>query len=329
MPAGAAPIDSSAVLAGDRRAIAEALNLLENRNLEKADAVRELIEAVNRASRPERHVIGITGPPGVGKSSMISRLIENYRRRGKSVGFLSVDPSSMKTGGALLGDRIKIDYKPGAPGLFIRSTAAGSHLGGLSWHTRQMLSVLEAVYDVILVETVGVGQSETEIENVVDTVVIVVQPGSGDLLQFMKAGIMEIPDVLVINKADQREWATKAFYDLSNAAALGECSSMGWKMEVVMTSAAENTGLDRLVELMDRHRRHLEMHHIAEIRRDKLHRWILSAFQSRFGLFGVDLLGGREKILHTLKQADIPHSLAGIRLLTDHLAAMLDMEISC
>ena len=148
------------------------------------------------------HVVGITGPPGVGKSSLLSRLVARWRGAGRSVAVLAVDPTSRRSGGALLGDRARIEVDPADRGVFIRSTAAGDRLGGLAPATRAAASALAAAFDVVVIETVGVGQSETEVADVADTVAVVVQPGSGDVLQFLKSGIMEVPDVLVVTKSD-------------------------------------------------------------------------------------------------------------------------------
>jgi LAO/AO transport system kinase len=312
-----APLDIEQIFSGHKAAVARALNLVENRHPDSSVAVRELTDALSRQARHQRHLIGISGPPGVGKSSMISCLIEKYRAQNKTIGILSVDPSSRKSGGALLGDRIRIQYDPTDAGVFIRSMAAGQHLGGLSWNTRLNLMVYETVYDIIILETVGVGQSETEIENVVDTVVVVAQPGSGDLLQFMKAGIMEIPNVLVINKADQEELAAKTFNDLKHAAMFDGSDHQGWQMDVIMTSALRGSGFDQLVSALQRHREHLENTGIVEKRQRNLYGWVVSFFKERFGSFGVERLGGEDHILEILKQSGIVNPLIGMQLLAE------------
>ena len=163
------------------------------------------------------HVVGITGPPGVGKSSLLSRLVASWRALGRSVAVLAVDPTSRRSGGALLGDRARIEVDPADRSVFIRSTAAGDRLGGLAPATRAAASALAAAFDVVVIETVGVGQSETEVADLADTVAVVVQPGSGDVLQFLKAGIMEVPDVLVVTKADLGQIAKRAQSDLRSA----------------------------------------------------------------------------------------------------------------
>jgi len=320
-------IDCEAVLAGDKPAVARLLNLLEDRRPEVAERVQQVAAHLSRKAKTERHAIGITGPPGVGKSSMISRLIERYRARHKSVGVISVDPSSLRSGGALLGDRIRIRYRPNDAGVFIRSLAARGHLGGLSGNIRQLLVLFEAVYDIIILETVGVGQSETDVADVVDTVISVIHPGSGDMLQFMKAGIMEIPHILVINKSDRKSAALKSFYDLKNAAAYMTGDDLEWQPEVVLTSATEDKGFDALVEALDRHRALLASRDIDEQRRQKLQRSILTAFKAAYGRFGINLLGGEKHILSLLHHAGIANADEGLRYLGHQISDSLTRDV--
>ena len=186
--------------------------------------------------------IGITGPPGVGKSTLVSALAKAVRQSGRTVGVLAVDPSSPRSGGALLGDRARIDIDPDDTGLFVRSMASGGDLGGLARAAGAAIDVLSSVYDVVLVETTGVGQSETDVEHVTDTVLMVIQPGSGDVLQFLKAGIIEIPDVFAVNKADLGAIAERAVAGAlcprSAAAQAGRHRRNGLPPVVVATSAA-------------------------------------------------------------------------------------------
>ena len=163
------------------------------------------------------HLVGVTGPPGAGKSTLLCALVAEWRDAGRTVAVLAVDPSSKRSGGSLLGDRARIDHDPKDDGILIRSTAAGGRLGGLAAATREAAQALAAAFDVVVVETVGVGQSETDVEEVCDTVAVVVQPGSGDALQFLKAGIMEVPDVLVVTKADLGDVASAPARDLDQA----------------------------------------------------------------------------------------------------------------
>jgi len=293
------------ILKGEKAAVAQALNLLEDKKSSSLARRVKLIETLSLNAKPERHVIGITGPPGVGKSTLLSRIIPIYRDQKKSIGIITVDPSSKMSGGALLGDRTRISYDPKDTDIFIRSMAAGRHLGGLAWRTRQCLTLFESIYDRIIIETVGVGQSETEIEDVVDTVVSVVQPGSGDVLQFMKAGIMEIPHILVMNKADRKSLAEKSKNDLEAVASIASTDMEGWNLALSMTSALEGWGLDALVTAIEKHGFYLNERNISEKRRQNRIKWVHMIFRERFGSFGVDMLGGEKNILGLLKHADI------------------------
>src|SRR5947208_1804506 len=198
---------------GDRSAAPAALNLIEDRSPEGRIKAAELLAEVSPAAmggEAPAHLVGVTGPPGAGKSSLLSVLVSRWRELGRTVAVLAVDPSSRRSGGSLLGDRARIEHDPRDHGVLIRSTAAGTRLGGLAPPTREAVQVLAPAYEVVVVETVGVGQSETDVEEVCDTVAVVVQPASGDTLQFLKAGIMEVPDVLVVTKADLGEVALRA-----------------------------------------------------------------------------------------------------------------------
>jgi LAO/AO transport system kinase len=216
-------------------------------------------------------VIGLTGSPGVGKSTSTSALVSAYRRRGARVGVLAVDPSSPFSGGALLGDRIRMQDHALDPGVYIRSMASRGHLGGLSWATPQALRVLDAAgCDVVLVETVGVGQSEVEVAGLADTTLVLLAPGMGDGIQAAKAGILEIGDVFVVNKAD-RDGADATVKDLRNMISLAERRQPGdWRQPVVKTVAARGEGVDELMEELDKHRAWLA--ESGELRRRRLRR---------------------------------------------------------
>jgi LAO/AO transport system kinase len=199
------------------------------------------------------HVIGLTGSPGVGKSTTTSALVGALRARGHRVGVIAVDPSSPFSGGALLGDRIRMQEHATDPGVFIRSMASRGHLGGLSATTPQALRVLEAAgCDVILIETVGVGQSEVEVAAAADTTIVLLAPGMGDGIQAAKAGILEIADVLCVNKAD-RDGADTTMRELRHMIALGERSSSAWEVPVVKSVASTGVGIPELLDLLDNH----------------------------------------------------------------------------
>ncbi|MEZ5122912.1 MAG: GTP-binding protein [Solirubrobacterales bacterium] len=210
----------------DLTAAPAVLNLVENRSPAARAEIEALLHGVSPAAlggEAPGHVVGVTGPPGAGKSTLLSALVTAWRAAGRSVAVLAVDPSSKRSGGALLGDRARIAYDPADRAVFIRSTAAAGRLGGIAPSTRAAAAALAAAFDVVVIETVGVGQSEVEVAGVADTVAVIVQPGSGDALQFLKSGIMEVPDVLVVTKADLGTVALRARRDLSAALrSLGE-----------------------------------------------------------------------------------------------------------
>src|SRR3954465_2097438 len=242
----------------DRSAAPAALNLIEDRPPAARERAAELLAEVSPAAlggEAPAHIVGVTGPPGAGKSTLLSALVGEWRRRGPTVAILAVDPSSKRSGGALLGDRARIEPDPKDDGVLIRPTAAGGRLGGLAAPTREAVDALAAAFDVVVVETVGVGQSETDVEEVADTVVVVVQPGSGDVLQFLKAGIMEVPDVLVVTKADLGVTAVRAVRDLRAA-----LRSLGDRAPVLaVSSVAPVAGVDALVDALAAHRAGLDL----------------------------------------------------------------------
>jgi LAO/AO transport system kinase len=239
---------------GDRSAAPAALNLVEDRSPRGRVAAGELLAEVSPAAlggEAPAHIVGVTGPPGAGKSSLLSVLVREWRDRGRTVAVLAVDPSSKRSGGSLLGDRARIDHDPKDDGILIRSTAAGTRLGGLAAPTREAVQALAPAFDVVVVETVGVGQSETDVEEVSDTTVVVVQPGSGDALQFIKAGIMEVPDLLVVTKADLGDVAMRARRDLT--AALRSLGSRDTRV-LAVASLPPAEGIVELVDALDEHR---------------------------------------------------------------------------
>jgi LAO/AO transport system kinase len=202
---------------------------------------------------PRAHVVGITGPPGVGKSSLVSRLLAAYRDQGRTVGVIAIDPSSRRTGGALLGDRTRLEVAPDDQGAFVRSMASRGRLGGLAALTPAAMVVMRSVYDVVLVETVGVGQAETDIAAVSDSVVFCVQPGSGDSLQYLKAGIAEIPDLAVVTKADLESLARRTEDDLRAALGQQPTRTTGWTVPVILVSARSGQGIPELMRVLGEH----------------------------------------------------------------------------
>jgi len=276
----------------DLGAAAAALNLLESRSPAAREQAERLLAETSPAAlgaEAPAHIVGVTGPPGVGKSSLLSRLVGEWRRRGRSVAVLAVDPSSRRSGGALLGDRARIEVDPSDRQVFVRSTAAGDRLGGLAPATRAAASALAAAFDLVVIETVGVGQSETEVADVADTVAVVVQPASGDVLQFLKAGIMEVPDVLVVTKADLGTVATRAVSDLH--AALRSLGARDTAI-VAVSSLAPASGIETLVDALDEHRAALELP-ARRLRARRMH--ALADFVTEHGERGLRALGGRRE----------------------------------
>lgn len=238
---------------GEPRAVARLVSMVEDASPQLREVMAALAPHTGHA-----HVVGVTGPPGVGKSTSTSALVAALRRADRRVGVLAVDPSSPFSGGALLGDRVRMQDHATDPGVFIRSMASRGHLGGLSWSTPQALRVLDAAgCDVVLVETVGVGQSEVEVAGLADTTAVLLAPGLGDGVQAAKAGILEIGDVYVVNKAD-RDGAEQVRRELRSVVAMADRSAGAWKPPVVMTVAQSGDGVADLVAELDRHRAWLE-----------------------------------------------------------------------
>jgi len=294
------------VEAAEPAAVARAISLVEDRRpsaeAQSVELLREL-RHVGQAARGER--VGITGPPGAGKSSLLSALSRVAREQGRTVGVLAVDPSSPRSGGALLGDRARIAIDADDTGLFVRSMASGGDLGGLSRAAGAAVEVLAAAYELVVVETTGVGQSETDVEHVADTVVLVIQPASGDVLQFLKAGILEIPDVLVVNKSDLGAVAERARSELVSALdAIYAGGAPDWRPPVVSTSAPTAAGIEELIEVIDNHRAHLDAEHALAARRTRsAAAWALRLFTQRYGDVGVDVAGGRDALLARFTKA--------------------------
>jgi LAO/AO transport system kinase len=294
---------------GDLRVAAAVLNLVESRGHEPRTQTEALLAAVSPAAlggEAPGSIVGVTGPPGVGKSSLLSRLVAAWRERDRSVAVLAVDPSSRRSGGSLLGDRARIERDPSDQAVFIRSTAAGDRLGGLAPATRAAATALACAFDVVVIETVGVGQSETEVADVADTVAVVVQPGSGDVLQFLKSGIMEIPDVLVVTKSDLGQVAARARADL--AAALRSLDSASAVVSV--SSIAPPSGIEELVHALDAHRASLAL---TERRTRSRRMHALADYAAEYGDRGLRAVGGRREAERWLGQQDRGLDVAALR----------------
>jgi LAO/AO transport system kinase len=291
----------------------DALNLLESTTPADREQAAALLAAVSPAAlgdEAQGHIVGVTGPPGVGKSTLLSALLRAWRDGGRTVAMLAVDPSSRRSGGSLLGDRARIDFDPSDPGVFIRSTSTGEQLGGLASATRAAAQALAAAFDVVVIETVGVGQAETDVADVADTVVVVVQPGSGDVLQFLKSGIMEIPDVLVVTKADLGQVAVRTRRDLT--AALRSLGSRSTRV-IAVSSLPPPQGVEELIAALEAHRSELDL----TARRLRARRAsALANFAREHGERGLSALGGRRAAQATLAEqdpgADVPSLVSAL-----------------
>ena len=301
---------------------------LRKRDLGAAPAALNLLESTAPADRQQAalllgelspdalggeapaHVIGVTGPPGAGKSTLLSALLRTWRGADRTVAMLAVDPSSRRSGGSLLGDRARIDFDPSDRGVLIRSTAAGERLGGLARATRQSAHALAAAFDVVVIETVGVGQAETEVADVADTVAVVVQPGGGDVLQFLKSGIMEIPDVLVVTKADLGALATATRRDLS--AALRSLGASDTPV-LAVSSLPPPSGIAELASALDEHRARLD---VAARRLSARRASALTEFVAEHGERGLRAVGGRSAARELLSaqapRLDVPALVAAL-----------------
>jgi len=300
---------------GDLSAAPEVLNLVENRTPAARPQIAALLRRLSPAAlggEAPGHIVGVTGPPGAGKSTLLSELVREWRSAELSVAVLAVDPSSRRSGGSLLGDRARIAFDPADDAVFIRSTAAAGRLGGLAPATREAAAALATAFDVVVVETVGVGQSETDVAEVADTVAVVVQPASGDTLQFLKSGIMEIPDVLVVTKSDLGEVALRARRDLS--AALRSVGDRETPV-VAVSSLSPPQGIDDLVTQIAAHRERLD---VAARRLAARRATALADFAAEHGEQGLRALGGRRAAEKRLAAADPG---ADVPSLVDLLAA--------
>ena len=295
------------------------LNLLESATREDREQAAALLAEVSPAAlggEAPGHVIGVTGPPGAGKSTLLSALLRAWRDGGQTVAVLAVDPSSRRSGGSLLGDRARIDFDAQDRGVFIRSTSAGERLGGLAWATRAAAHALAAAFDVVVIETVGVGQAETEVADVADTVAVVVQPGSGDVLQFLKSGIMEIPDVLVITKADLGQLAIRTRRDV--AAALRSLGSSATPV-VAVSSLSPPQGIDELIDALHERRGGGD---VAARRLRARRSAALADFVHEHGERGMRALGGRRAAERLLAAQEPALEAAALVAALEHAAGV-------
>lgn len=291
------------------------MNLLDDRRPDRREAALALLAALDASRSSDATRIGVTGAPGAGKSTLLDAVIRRLRAVGRTVGVIAVDPSSRVSGGALLGDRARVRSGVGDPGVFLRSMAARERLGGLADATWPSMAVLAAVFDVVFVETVGVGQSEAEVVELVDTLLFVAQPGAGDVLQFMKAGILEHPDVFAVNKSDLGALAERTASELAAGLSMGAAES-AWRPPVLLVSARDGRGIDELVAALDAHRDHLiGSGDLAARRRRARAAYVLDSLERRYGSFGVDRIGGRDAIRLRVESAsgagfDVARALA-------------------
>ena len=281
----------------DGAAVAHALALVEDTRPSALAEQRALLSALAATTPSERIVVGLTGPPGAGKSSLAARLIRHWVGAGLGVGMVAVDPSSRRSHGALLGDRARLRFSPDEP-VFVRSMAAGDQLGGLAPATRAAVAVLRAGYDVVLVETVGVGQSEIDVESVTDSVILVMPPDSGDTLQFMKAGILEIPDVFAVHKWDLGAPAERTHADLVSMLALQPRPRDAWTPPVVCASSHTGNGVPDLAFAVRAHADWAAANGTRETRRrEGREAWAFELLLRRYGTLGVERLGGRAQVV--------------------------------
>ncbi len=296
---------AQALVQRDRTAVAAALNLVDDKRPAARDCAARLLTLLPRERiHAGAHLIGMTGPPGVGKSSLTAALIGHWRSMGLQVGVLAVDPSSPISGGALLGDRLRMQSVQGDQGVFIRSLACRGEVGGLSPEVWPMSLVMLAAFDIVLIETVGVGQKEIDISRMSDTTCFVAQPASGDTIQFLKAGIMEIPHILIVNKADLGPIARRTLSDIK-ATLKQRSEADGWRVVALPASAAKGTGVPEVAATIERHRAWLaEQSELAVRRRGFQAEWVVKRLREDFGRHGIARLGGEARLLSMLQDQD-------------------------
>jgi len=284
------------ILTGDRRSIAKAITIIENNTAEAHKLIAAIYPYTGKA-----HIIGLTGPGGSGKSTLIEKIACEYRKRNKTVGIVAVDPTSPFTGGAFLGDRIRMQELSTDEGIFIRSMATRNYAGGIAKATKDAVKILDAAgKDVIIVETVGAGQSEVEVIKVAQTIIVIHAPGLGDEIQAIKAGLMEIADIFVVNKAD-RENADKAVIDIQAMLQLNN-TKKAWRTPVLKTVALTGEGLPQLMEALEKHRDFLLRESQLERRIEKVEAEFLEALEEKITDVILEELKEDEKFKELLKQ---------------------------
>lgn len=282
------PADLDALKRGGKAALARCLSAIES--APDDPALCALLDAA--AAAPRGAVLGLTGPPGVGKSTLTNALIAQLRRRGRTVGIVAVDPSSRRSGGALLGDRTRIETDPEDAGVFLRSMAARRRLGGLSDLTFPAVVLMRALFDVVIVETVGVGQSETDVSDCADLVIFCAQPGSGDSLQFMKAGVMEVPDLILVTKGDTGAFARRAAADIRGALSLS--ADRPEPVEVLVVSALDGTGIgEALDEALGLFAGRAQRGEVAARRAQQSRAWLEARLRDSVGTIGLAAMRSR------------------------------------
>lgn len=290
---------------GERAAVASGLNLLDNKLAEARDRSARLLALLSGERwHSGGHLVGVTGPPGAGKSSLVCAMIREWRSSGRTVGVLAVDPSSRpdQGGGALLGDRIRIKNTSHDEGLFIRSLANRNQLGGVATEVWPMSWLMFACFDIVVIETVGVGQTEIDIAEIADTVCYVAQPASGDAIQYLKSGIIEIPDVFAVNKSDLGASARKTAAEIGRSAPRQDRRA-DWDYPVCLVSATMNTGIKPFLEHIDRHRSYLSNTGVLSGLRNRHHNaWVMRLLKEEFGTFGLGQAGGLAAIGRRLSE---------------------------
>ncbi|MCM8624368.1 methylmalonyl Co-A mutase-associated GTPase MeaB [Accumulibacter sp.] len=320
---------ASRILRRERAAVASGLNLLDNRLAEaRMRAVRLLACLSGERWLNEGHLIGVTGPPGAGKSSLVSAMIREWRASGRTVGVLAVDPSSRPElgGGALLGDRIRIKTPLNDDGLFIRSLANRNQLGGVASEVWPMSWLMLVCFDVVVIETVGVGQTEIDIAEIGDTVCYVAQPASGDTIQYLKSGIIEIPDIFAVNKADLGAPARKTASEIARSARRQDRRD-DWDYPVCLVSATMTTGIRSFHDHFDRHRRYLvDSGLLGRLRLRHQSAWVVRLIREEFGTFGLDLAGGRAAVERRLSESRCNQFEEYERMRTHMLSRLLSVN---